>query len=120
MKLHSKYDKYQMNKKIKKAIGKEVKEFLTKLLTDCNVVIKKTGQVMNNEQLEQIVFGYFELQTEIRQTKKDIEPRILIGDTFYWVRDEFLYDNSNTKVGYIKENGETILTDDPFELGVIF
>lgn len=43
----------------------------------------------------------------------------LIDDTFYLVDDQFIYDkNSYEKVGYISKDGEYILTDDPFILGV--
>lgn len=44
--------------------------------------------------------------------------KVFIDDSFYFVDDHFIYDNSNKtlmKVGYI-DGGEYVLTDDPFIL----
>lgn len=42
-----------------------------------------------------------------------------IEDSFYLVDDKYIYDKETyEKVGYINSNGEYILTDDPFILGV--
>lgn len=44
--------------------------------------------------------------------------KVFIEDSFYFVDDNFIYDNVNqilSKVGYI-EQGEYVLTDDPFIL----
>ena len=129
--------------KIQKVLKNELSSFINLLLTDCDIVIKETGTRLPKEKLENILFSYLGLDNEITNKSKNkinntykksdelkvdvivkknsdvVGKKILIEDSFYWEKDNFIYDNSNIKVGYITKDGGKILTDDPFELGLI-